>query len=170
MAQQVADDEEVNNQKRGLVSNDNEEESSSDRKKIKTTINNDEEYDEDGEKKEVEDNIWLKWKQFLDDPINTQNLMQLSPEKHRVIWFGRLLRRRSCLPWDLYPKLKEEVSCIDAKSINSCFFVEAMAVVEATSRDDMAARIEDLDNISVEGQSLVAEKKLLTIILGNLLV
>lgn len=52
-------------------------ESSSDRKKFKTTINNDEEYDEDGEEKEAEDDIWVKWKRFLDDPTNTQHLMQL---------------------------------------------------------------------------------------------
>ncbi|KAG0745759.1 hypothetical protein G6F57_001287 [Rhizopus arrhizus] len=147
MAQQIADDEEENTQKRGL-----------------TTINNDEEYDEDGEEKEAEDDIWVKWKRFLDDPTNTQHLMQLSPEKHRIIWYGRLLRRRSCLPSDLYSKLNEEVSCIEAKYIHPCFFDGAMAV---TSRDDMAVRIKDLSNVSVEDHSLVAERKLLTVILEN---
>jgi hypothetical protein len=34
----------------------------------------------------------------------------------------------------------------------------------------MAVRIKDLSNISVEDQSLVAERKLLTVILDNLLV
>ncbi|KAI9004292.1 hypothetical protein CLU79DRAFT_781602 [Phycomyces nitens] len=134
MAQQVADDEEENTQKRGLVSNDNGEESGSDRKKIKPTINNDEEYDEDGEKNEAEGGIWKKWKQFLDDPKNTQHLMQLSPEKHHIIWYGKLLRRRSCLPSDLYSKLNEEVSYIEDKYISPCFFDGAMAVVDAVRR------------------------------------
>ncbi|KAG1520613.1 hypothetical protein G6F52_007501 [Rhizopus delemar] len=138
------------------------------KKKIKTTINNDEEYDEEGVEKEAEDSSWVKWKWFLDDPTNTQHLMQLSPEKYHVIWYGRLLRRRNCLPSDLYLKLNNEVPCIDTKYIHPCFFEGAMAVVEATSRDDMAVRIRDLHNISVEDRSLVAERKLLTDILENL--
>ncbi|KAI7882132.1 uncharacterized protein EV154DRAFT_40327 [Mucor mucedo] len=174
MAQQVADEEERTNQKRGLVSNG--EGSSSQKKKLKSSIDEEcddeegEEEEEEEEEDKEEEDIWMKWKEFLDDPVNSQNLMQLSPEKHRVIWYGRLLRRRSCLPWDLYSRLKGEVSFIEAKFINPFFFVGTMAVVEAASRDGMALRIDDLDNISVEGQSLVAEKKLLTIILGNLLV
>ncbi|KAI8974435.1 hypothetical protein BDB01DRAFT_728945, partial [Pilobolus umbonatus] len=74
------------------------------------------------------------WKQFLDDPINTQNHIFCSPEKHRVNWYGRLLRRRSCLPQDLYSELKKEISCIETKSINLCLFSGVMAVVEAVRR------------------------------------
>lgn len=56
--------------------------------------------------------------------FNYHSTFLCSPEKHRVIWYGRLLRRRSCLPWYLYSKLKESVSCIEAKSINPCFSLE----------------------------------------------
>lgn len=71
MAQEIAEEEELKNKKRELG-----EGSASNSKRLKTTFN-EEEYEEDEEETSAPDNIWMKWKQFLDDPVNTQNLMHL---------------------------------------------------------------------------------------------
>ncbi|EPB91063.1 hypothetical protein HMPREF1544_02132 [Mucor circinelloides 1006PhL] len=45
--------------------------------------------DNGGDKK---NGIWEEWKQFLDDQKNTKCFMQLSPERHSVIWCKKLVR------------------------------------------------------------------------------
>ncbi|KAG0174877.1 hypothetical protein DFQ28_006751 [Apophysomyces sp. BC1034] len=74
-----------------------------------------EEDDDDNDKK---NSIWDEWKQFLNNPENTRRLMQLSSERHNVIWCGKLVRRRSGLPPELYAKLKEEVPSINVQEIS----------------------------------------------------
>ncbi|CEG76176.1 hypothetical protein RMATCC62417_11108 [Rhizopus microsporus] len=106
----------------------------------------------------------MKWKQFLDDSANTRHLMQLSPESHGIIWYGKSLRRRSCLPYEPYLKFNNEVLCVEAKYIHSCFFNTFMAIMEAASREEMAVGVESLRAISIEGQTLIAKKSLISIL------
>ncbi|KAI9247660.1 hypothetical protein BDA99DRAFT_525693 [Phascolomyces articulosus] len=79
MAEQIANEEEEKiTRKRCGVG----EGSSSDavQKQIKE---NEEESEDDSDTNEVD--VWEQWKKFLDNPQNTNHLMQLSPEKHKII-------------------------------------------------------------------------------------
>ncbi|KAJ8661498.1 hypothetical protein O0I10_002764 [Lichtheimia ornata] len=68
---------------------------------------------------------------FLDDPVNTQHLMQLSPERYRVIWCGKHVHRRSCLPADLYARINKEITHIRIQRMRSVSIDEVMAVAKA---------------------------------------
>ncbi|KAG2209922.1 hypothetical protein INT45_013282, partial [Circinella minor] len=114
---------------------------------------------EGGEEVESEEKcIWSEWKDFLNNPNNTAHLIQLSPEKHGVIWCGNLVRRRSCYPAELYKKTNEEVTSVERKSIDSHFIEAINDVADATSSQDMEDAVERLNCIEVDDK-LVAEKK-----------
>ncbi|KAI7880818.1 uncharacterized protein EV154DRAFT_428764 [Mucor mucedo] len=78
--------------------------------------------------------IWEEWKQFLDDQENMNCFMQLSPERHRVIWCGKLVQRRSCLPSELYDKLNQKLPLVTMQDINPCLAEMSNAVFDAVCR------------------------------------
>ncbi|CEP08099.1 hypothetical protein [Parasitella parasitica] len=90
MAEQVVNKEEKENARKRLMNGDDCEEGSSRRTKASK-----------GE----------EWKQFLDDQDNKKCFMRLSPEKHNLIWCGKLVRY--CLPHVL---AETSIAIFDAES------------------------------------------------------
>lgn len=57
-----------------------------------------------------------------------------SPESHNVIWCGKLVRRRSCLPHELYERLNQEVPLITMHDISPNLVEMSMAIFDAVCR------------------------------------
>ncbi|KAI7898051.1 uncharacterized protein BX663DRAFT_582987 [Cokeromyces recurvatus] len=100
---------------------------------------------------EFETDIWIEWKWFLDNPSNIQHLHQLSPEKHNVIWCGKLVRRRDCLPSTLFKRLNEGAVYIDCQKLDSSFVEICREIADAESREEMKEGIDELRAISRNG-------------------
>lgn len=56
-----------------------------------------------------------------------------SPERHNIIWCGRLVRRRSCLPLNLYNRLAVQVPVVDEQEIDANLSDALYNVVDAVS-------------------------------------
>ncbi|KAI9313575.1 hypothetical protein BX666DRAFT_1815743, partial [Dichotomocladium elegans] len=124
------------------------------------------EQDDDGDDQKVD--IWEEWKHFLNDQENKKYFMQLSPEMHNVIWCGKLVRRRVCLPPDLYAKLNQEVSSVTIQDISPCLAEMCMTIFDAESNIEMQSCVEQLNHVVLDDPILVAEKKLIVDICGTL--
>lgn len=57
-----------------------------------------------------------------------------SPESHNVIWCGKQVRRRSCLPRELYERLNQEVPLITMHDISPNLVKMSMLVFDAVCR------------------------------------
>ncbi|PHZ14755.1 uncharacterized protein RHIMIDRAFT_311975 [Rhizopus microsporus ATCC 52813] len=53
--------------------------------------------------------IWDEWKEFLQDPHIALSCHALSPERHSIIWCGKLVRRRFFMPESLYTRTVQEI-------------------------------------------------------------
>lgn len=58
-----------------------------------------------------------------------------SPEMHKVIWCGKLVRRRNCLPFELYDKLNKEIPLVTMQNINPCLAEMSNAIFDAVCQD-----------------------------------
>ncbi|KAG1103979.1 hypothetical protein G6F42_017151 [Rhizopus arrhizus] len=172
MTEQVANEEEKENaRKRPMDGNDCEEGPSrrtrASRRKVFTVIDDnqtseqgdDDDRNDSGDDKK--DSIWEEWKQFLDNQENMKCFMQLSPEMHKVIWCGKLVRRRNCLPPELYDKLNQEIPLVTMQDINPCLAEMSNAVFDAESNTEMQSCIELLNCIVLDDPVFIAEKKLI---------
>ncbi|KAI7903549.1 uncharacterized protein BX663DRAFT_33708 [Cokeromyces recurvatus] len=144
MAEQVANEEEKENARKRPIDGNNCEEGPSRRtraskRKVFTMVddnqtseqgddNDHDNYDNCDYKK---DSIWEEWKQFLDDQENKEYLMQLSSERHNVIWCGKLVRWRSCLPPVLYDKLNQKIPLVTMQDISPCLAEMSIAIFDA---------------------------------------
>ncbi|CAO3601009.1 unnamed protein product [Absidia cylindrospora] len=169
MAEQVANEEEKENARKRPMDGNNYEEGpsrrtrSSQRKEIAVIDDNqtseqgddDDHSDKNDDKK---DSFWEEWKQFLDDEENKKCFMQLSPERHNVIWCGKLVRRRSCLPPELYGKLNQEIPLVTMQDISPYLAEMSMAVFNAESNAEMQNCIELL-NCVVFDDPISSQKK-----------
>lgn len=57
-----------------------------------------------------------------------------SPERHKAIWCGKLVRRRNCLLPELYNKLNQEISLVTMQDINPCFAGNSIAILDVVCR------------------------------------
>ncbi|CAO3695775.1 unnamed protein product [Rhizopus stolonifer] len=156
MAEQVANEEEEENaRKRPMNGNDCEEgpnrRTRTSKMKEITVIddNQNSEQDDDHDHKNNDDDkkgsIWEEW----------------NPERHNVIWCGKLVQRRHCLPPELYDKLNQEIPLVTIQDIKPCFAELSMAIFDAESNIKMQSCIELLNCVVLDDQILVAEKKLI---------
>lgn len=60
--------------------------------------------------------------------------IKFSPEMHKVIWCGKLVRRRNCIPPELYDKLNQEIPLVTMQDINPCLAEMSNAVFDAVCR------------------------------------
>ncbi|CDH53212.1 predicted protein [Lichtheimia corymbifera JMRC:FSU:9682] len=144
MAEQVVNEEEKENaRKRPMDGSDGEEGGSSRRvktsKRKEMVVVDDNQIseqgnDNDGDDDDTKSSFWEEWKQFLIDPENNRCFMQLSPESHNVIWCGKLVRRRSCLPHELYERLNQEVPLITMHEISPNLVEMSMAIFDAKEK------------------------------------
>ncbi|ORX48591.1 hypothetical protein DM01DRAFT_253029 [Hesseltinella vesiculosa] len=141
MAEQVVNVEEKENRKRKTPPIDDHPGPS--QRCAFVSIDDDQKNEQEGD---ISD-IWQAWRQFLCDPDNTKHLMHLCPERHNIIWYGKSLRRRSCLPVDLYNRLATEVPFVDVQEIGTSVIDAVYLVADATSREQMDDRINDLRSI-----------------------
>ncbi|KAI8349689.1 hypothetical protein BD560DRAFT_478872, partial [Blakeslea trispora] len=84
-----------------------------------------------------------------------------SPERHKVIWCGKLVRRRSCLPPELYEKLNQEIPLVTIQDINPCLAEMSNAVFDAESNTEMQSCIEQLNCTVLNDPVFITEKKLI---------
>ncbi|KAI7848541.1 hypothetical protein BDC45DRAFT_523157 [Circinella umbellata] len=155
MAEQVAAEEEDSNARKRCSTRNKEDKPK--RQKLNNNSNDD---DNDNKDYKGVRNIWDEWREFLTNKDNTCHLMQLSPEKHGVIWCGKLVRRRSCLPVTLFEKLNKEVMYVKATNISLYFLSQANEIVDTSSREAMGNEIEVLQRMVPEERSLIPEKKI----------
>ncbi|KAL7318307.1 hypothetical protein PS15m_004541 [Mucor circinelloides] len=88
--------------------------------------------------------------------------MQLSPERHNVIWCGKLVRRRNCLPLELYEKLNQKIPLVTMQDINPLLAQMSTAIFDAESNTKMESyTIEQLNRVELDDPILIAEKKLI---------
>ncbi|KAI9361472.1 hypothetical protein BD770DRAFT_23697 [Pilaira anomala] len=88
-------------------------------------------------------------------------ILTFSPERHNVIWCGKLVRRRNCLPHELYDKLNPEIPLVAMQDINSCLAEMSNAVFDAESNIKMESCIELLNCAVLDNPTFIAEKKLI---------
>ncbi|KAI9488789.1 hypothetical protein BDB00DRAFT_771885 [Zychaea mexicana] len=161
MAEQIANEEEKITRKRRGV-----DEGSSSGVVQKRIKQNEEESEDDSETTEVD--VWEQWKKFLDNPQNTNHLMQLSPEKHKIIWCGKTVRRRSPLPQDLYNRLQKEVPLITCHKISSYFVDVTKKIQDSKSYCIMGEALSELQSMSPIDKLLMPEKKFISNMCDNL--
>ncbi|KAI9273760.1 hypothetical protein BY458DRAFT_473877 [Sporodiniella umbellata] len=160
MAEQVVNEEEKENDRKRQVESKYEGDSdhnvrTSKRRKITAIDDNqsgkqgDDGDDDDDSSDDQKVGIWEEWKQFLNNQENKKYFMQLSPEMHDVIWCGKLVRRRACIPSELYTKLNQEVSSVIIQDISPCLAEMCMDIFDAVCHNP----------------TLAAEKKLIVDIL-----
>ncbi|ORX53577.1 hypothetical protein DM01DRAFT_1287644 [Hesseltinella vesiculosa] len=114
------------------------------------------------------DNVWLRWAHFLGDPNNIKQWTHLSPERHKMIWCGPMVRRRSSLPSDLFSSLNENIPMIDKQLIDKNLNPIFLAVCDAVSQREMDDAIDALRVVSAGNDGIKAERKLLVSICDTL--
>ncbi|KAG0162916.1 hypothetical protein DFQ30_001019 [Apophysomyces sp. BC1015] len=147
--------------RRQIDKNEHDEEEST-RKVIRAEEDEEEEEgDGDGKEREGKNDIWSEWTKFLNDPTRIEHLQDLSPERHRVIWCGKSLKRRCCLPKALYDHLQEEFTVV-SHALSLCLQEQTNRVLDSNDLAGMEDTVGEFRKLKVlcNSEQMMSEYKL----------